>query len=244
MPHVFSNRRRLLNLTADDTELRAQFRWETINAIAYKLGGVLFVLGSYFFFPSQAEHAYIGSWLFLAASLVYLVVNVHDMAEIRRYWKSHPSHSLDELLEYLAGACYLTGTLCFFFGRVVAFPVLGMELLSTWLFIIGSLLFIIGAASNVLLIVKADSVQLLQLMNLTSITFIVGSVLYGTASVPYLWAFESPNDHLLILNFLAWQYMIGSVLFLLGGVFNYWRAFVLVQRKIEKLQSLEQAAQS
>lgn len=49
MPHAFSNRRRILNLTADKKALRAQFRWETINAIAYKLGGVLFVIGSFSF---------------------------------------------------------------------------------------------------------------------------------------------------------------------------------------------------
>ncbi|GEM78536.1 YrhK family protein [Vibrio superstes] len=239
MPHVFSNRRRFLNLTSNRKDLAAQFRWETINALAYKLGGVLFVIGSYFFFPSQAEYAFIGGWLFLCASLVYLVVNAHDMMEIRRYWKSHSVHSLDEMMEYFAGACYLLGTLCFVIGRITGFPILDLAMTSTWLFIIGSLLFIVGAATNVLLIIKAESVQLLQLMNLTSITFIVGSVLYGTASVPYLWAFESPNDHRLILNFLAWQYMIGSLLFLLGGVFNYWRAYLLVQRKIKKIQELE-----
>lgn len=66
-------------------------------------------------------------------------------------------------------------------------------------------------------------------MDRTSITFIVGSVLYAFASVPYpvpyLWAFESQVDHLLIVNFLTWQYLIGSLLLLLGGVFNYWRAY-------------------
>ncbi len=236
MPHVFSNRRRLLNLTSSSKELSAQFRWDTINAIAYKLGGVLFVVGSYFFFPAQAEHAFIGSWLFLCASLVYLVVNAHQMLEIRRYWRRCKSHSLDEVLEYLAGLSYLLGTLCFVLGRIAGFFGAEHILISTWLFIIGSALFVVGASVNVLLIIKAESVQLLQLMNLTSITFIVGSVLYGTASIPYLCVFESPNDPRLILNFLAWQYMIGSLLFLLGGVFNYWRAYILVQRKLAQLE--------
>lgn len=238
MPHVFSNRRRLLNLTSSSKELSAQFRWETINAVAYKLGGLLFVMGSYFFFPARAEYAYIGSWLFLSASLIYLVVNAHDMMEIRRYWRSHKKHSLDEVLEYLAGASYLFGTLCFVLGRISGFFGAEHIFISTWLFIIGSALFIFGASINVLLIIKAESVQLLQLMNLTSITFIVGSVLYGTASIPYLWVFESPTDYNLLLNFLAWQYMIGSLLFLLGGVFNYWRAYLLVQRKIVELEKL------
>ncbi len=233
MPHIFSNRRRILNLTANKKELRAQFRWETINAIAYKVGGILFVIGSFFFFPSRAEYAHIGGWFFLAASLIYLAVNVHDMAEIRRHWKSQPSHGIDLKLEYFAGISYLLGTLCFVFGRISYFPAVDDLILGTWLFIIGSTLFVLGAAANVLLIIKAESVQLLQLMNLTAITFIVGSVLYGMASIPYLWAFESPNDHLLILNFLAWQYMLGSILFFLGGIFNYWRAYLLVQNALK-----------
>lgn len=102
MPHVFSNRRRILNLTAHQHEIRAQFRWETINAIAYKFGGVLFVAGSYFFFPGQAEYAHIGGWIVLIASLVYLTVNLHDMLEIRHYWKKHSSHNIPQQLEYAA----------------------------------------------------------------------------------------------------------------------------------------------
>jgi hypothetical protein len=33
--------------------------------------------------------------------------------------------------------------------------------------------------------------------------------------------------------FLAWQYLVGSVLFLAGGVFNYWRAYVFMRDAIE-----------
>ncbi|GAM55604.1 hypothetical protein JCM19231_2956 [Vibrio ishigakensis] len=212
MPHVFSNRRRLLNLTSSSKELSAQFRWETINAIAYKLGGVLFVAGSYFFFPAQAEHAYIGSWLFLCASLVYLVVNAHQMLEIRRYWRRCKSHSLDEVLEYVAGLSYLLGTLSFVFGRIAGFFGAEHILISTWLFIIGSALFIAGASVNVFLIIKAESIQLLQLMNLLNhLHCRFGSIRHCFYSLSVV--FESPNDHRLILNFLAWQYMIGSLLF-------------------------------
>ena len=237
MPHVFSNRRRIMNLTANKKELASQFRWETINAIAYKIGGILFVIGSYFFFPNQAQYSHIGGVIFLIASLIYLVVNVHDMAEIRRYWKSHTAHNRQDRLEYFAGATYMMGTLSFVLGRVVGFEVIGYPIASAWLFIIGSVLFVFGASTNVFLIIRAESVQLLQLMNLTSITFIVGSVLYAIASVPYLWAFESPTDHLLILNFLAWQYLLGSLLFLLGGIFNYWRVYLIMKRKIETISN-------
>lgn len=59
-------------------------------------------------------------------------------------------------------------------------------------------------------------------MNLTAIAFVVGSVLFLVASVPYLWRVEAAADRTTLYAFLAWQYLIGSVLFLLGAVFNYW----------------------
>lgn len=65
-------------------------------------------------------------------------------------------------------------------------------------------------------------------MNLTAITFIVGAVLFTVASVPYLWNVAAKSDRITLYAFLAWQYLVGSVLFLLGGVFNYWRAYVVV----------------
>jgi hypothetical protein len=238
MAHIFSSRKRIHNLTASDKDLRAQFRWETINAIAYKIGGLLFVIGSFFLFPSRSEYAPIGGIIFLIASLIYLSVNIHDMLEIRRYWTLAETHPLELKLEYFSGFTYLFGTLCFIFGRVVSFPAIEMQVLGTWLFIVGSLLFVIGAVVNVLLIIKEQSMQLLQLMNLTAITFILGSVLYGLASVPYLWFFESSSDHLMLLNFSAWQYMLGSILFLLGGVFNYWRAYLFLQNAIKERNTL------
>ena len=48
MPHLFVNRSRLHNLTIDRADLRAQFRWETINAVLYIIGGMGFIVGSVF----------------------------------------------------------------------------------------------------------------------------------------------------------------------------------------------------
>nr|WP_255526684.1 YrhK family protein [Photobacterium sp. BZF1] len=39
----------------------------------------MFVIGSYFFFPSQTQNQIIGSWVFLSASMIYLLVNLHDL---------------------------------------------------------------------------------------------------------------------------------------------------------------------
>ena len=49
MPHLFVNRPRLHDLTSGSDDLKAQFRWETINAVFYKVGGVVFIVGRVLF---------------------------------------------------------------------------------------------------------------------------------------------------------------------------------------------------
>lgn len=105
--------------------------------------------------------------------------------------------------------------------------VVGWLTAGAWCFVTGSLLFVVGAGINVLQIVQSSSIKILQVMNLTAITFIVGAVLFTVASVPYLWNVAAKPDRITLYAFLAWQYVVGSVLFFLGGVFNYGRAYVV-----------------
>lgn len=51
MPHLFVARPRLHDLMHDEPSVRDNFRWETINAVIYKAGGVIFVIGSILFSP-------------------------------------------------------------------------------------------------------------------------------------------------------------------------------------------------
>jgi len=37
---------------------------------------------------------------------------------------------------------------------------------------------------------------------------------------------------LLLYGFLAWQYLVGSGLAFMGGVFNYWRAYLVIKRQL------------
>ena len=228
MPHMFTNRPRLHDLTKGSQDLRSQFRWETINAILYKIGGVLFIIGSIFFFPRFEAYADLGAWVFFVGSLVYLVVTVHDLAEVRHHWRLSKSHDRDTILEYAASASYVWGTVLFTVGSVFFLSSVGWLKAGAWCFVIGSLLFVQGACINVLQIVKSSSIKILQLMNLTAITFVVGAVLFTVASVPYLWSVAAKSDRTTLYAFLAWQYLAGSVLFFLGGVFNYWRAYVVI----------------
>ena len=228
---MFVNRPRLYDLTSGSAELKAQFRWETINAILYKIGGFVFITGSVLFFPRFEAYADLGAWTFFFGSLLYLVVTGHDMAEAIRYRMTLARPSLASELELVAAAAYLIGTILFTLGSILFLSQVGLMTAGAWCFVVGSLLFVLGACINVLQIVQARAMDTLQLMNLTAVSFVVGSVLFTVASVPYLWS-VAPEDREVLYGFLAWQYLIGSCLFLLGGVFNYWRAYLGIEREI------------
>jgi len=230
MPHMFTNRPRLYDLTSDSADLRAQFRWETVNAVLYKLGGLVFIAGSILFFPGLEAYADLGAWTFFAGSLLYLVVTAHDAAEVLRHWRQHKRHSRAMVLERVAAGSYLWGTVLFTVGSVLFLSTVGLQTAGAWCFVVGSLLFVVGACINVLQIVRSNSLLTLQLLNLTAVSFVVGAVLFTVASIPYLWHFEAQADERILQAFLAWQYLVGSILFFMGGVFNYWRAYVRMRR--------------
>ncbi|TVM15167.1 hypothetical protein DPQ33_15850 [Oceanidesulfovibrio indonesiensis] len=234
MPHLFLNRPRLYDLTKDQAELRSQFRWETINAVFYKLGGIVFIIGSVLFFPALSKYANLGAWTFFGGSLLYLVVTTHDLAEVRRHWRTTQKHTRDMVLEYTAAASYLWGTILFTVGSVFFLSYVDWTITGAWCFVIGSLLFVLGACVNVMQIVKADTMLTLQLMNYTAVTFVAGSILFTVASVPYLWHVDIREYEIRLHAFLAWQYLIGSVLFFAGGVFNYWRIYLFMRRTIRE----------
>ena len=237
MPHMFINRPRLHDLTQKRADLRAQFRWETINAVFYKIGGIVFIVGSILFFAAFEAYADIGAWTFFGGSLLYLVVTVHDLAEVRRYWQENRGHDRDQVREYIAASSYVWGTILFTVGSLFFLSAVGMYTAGAWCFIVGSLLFVLAAGINVLQIVNADSIKTLQLMNLTAVAFVVGSVLFTVASVPYLWDVENESARTILYTFLASQYLVGSILFFIGGVFNYRRAYIVMRGEMEKANS-------
>lgn len=231
MPHLFTNRSKLSDLARDTPDLRADFRWETANAILYKIGGFLFIVGSVFFFPRFEAYQNVGAWIFFVGSLLYLMVTGHDMLEVHKFWRQHTHYTVDRLLELIAASSYLAGTLLFTAGSLFFLSWWGWFTAGAWCFIIGSLLFVLAASVNVLQIIQAPSLLSMQLTNLTAVTFVVGSVLFAIASIPYLWKFDDPANTHRLFTFLAWQYLIGSLLFFLGGVFNYYRAYLLMCRR-------------
>ena len=237
MPHMFTNRPRLYALTGSRHDLGKQFCWETINAVLYKIGGLVFILGSILFFPAMDAYRNIGCWTFFFGSLLYLIVTVHDLAEVHSNWRVRGKLDRKITLECIAAASYVLGTVLFTVGSLFFLSTVGLTTPGAWFFVIGSLLFVVGACINVLQIIHSRNMITLQLMNLTAVAFVVGSVLFTVASIPFLWHFQSTGDDRILNAFLAWQYLVGSLLFFLGGVFNYWRAYVLIRQEIAHQES-------
>jgi len=233
MPHLFVNRPRLYDLTSGSADLKAQYRWEVLNATLYNIGGAVFVVGSILFFPFLSDYADTGAWTFFAGSILYLIVTGHDLAEAIRHRRELDHPTLASRFELVAAFAYVTGTTLFTVGSIFFLSRVGWETAGAWCFVVGSLLFVLGACINVLQIVRASSLATLQLMNLTAVSFVVGSVLFTVASVPYLWD-VAPQDERQLYRFLALQYLIGSGLFLLGGLFNYWRAYLVISGELRR----------
>eukprot|EP01024_Parvocaulis_polyphysoides_P041376 TRINITY_DN37945_c0_g1_i2.p8 TRINITY_DN37945_c0_g1~~TRINITY_DN37945_c0_g1_i2.p8 ORF type:complete len:148 (+),score=13.51 TRINITY_DN37945_c0_g1_i2:476-919(+) len=87
--------------------------------------------------------------------------------------------------------------------------------------------FLVGACVNVVQIVEAGSILSMQLLNATAICFVVGSVMFAVASIPYLWKLDGSHIQDTLFTYVAWQYIVGSILFFLGGLFNFYRAFTV-----------------
>ncbi|HLQ86804.1 MAG TPA: YrhK family protein [Salinisphaeraceae bacterium] len=230
MPHLVTHRPRVANLATASEASRSHKLWETVNALSYKLGGLMFVGGSVFFFPQLSRYLAVGDWLFCAGSLLYLLVTGHDLLEVIKYWRQHDTDTFADHIELAAASAYVLGSALFVIGSLCFLPGLDALTLGAWLFIIGSGLFVAGGLVNVLQVVEAPSMLYMQLFNFTVALFVIGSTLFAVASIPYLWDLtraEQPR----ITSFAAAQFLFASVLFLIGGSAIYYRK--LVRDKLE-----------
>lgn len=235
MPHLFVNRPRQHDLIETDPSLEDHFRWETVNAVTYQVGGLFFIAGSIFFFPALHGYAALGARIFILGSLFYFLVTAHDMAEVVKHRRIHAVRpTVSDKLEVWAASAYIAGTLMFVAGSIFLQPEIGLPVAAARCHVVGAFFFVVGATINVLQIVRAANRLTLQLMNLTALTFVAGSLLFTVASIPYLWKFANLSSRDTVHAFLALQYLLGSALFFLGGVFNYWRAYIVHQHEVAR----------
>lgn len=164
--------------------------------------------------------------MFFGGSLIYLIVTIHDLLEAFHYRKTKKTLTFWDKLEIVAAFVYLTGTLLFVIGSLFFLSSIHLVKLGSWAFIIGSILFLFGAIANVVQIILAGSLFTLQLMNATAICFSLGSMIFLLASVPYLWPDYSNTLHVMLFTYVAREYILGSIFFLLGGIFNFYRSYL------------------
>ena len=231
MPHTITNRPRQFALGSDKPAgHKIHWQWEAANGVLYLLGGLTFIAGSIFFLPAiQADHPRAGEWIFFGGSLLYLVVTLHDLLESLGYLRSHGGKTLWNMLDFSAALVYVGGTILFTVGSIFFLPAADLESAGAWCFIIGSLLFLVGPFINIVQIVKAASLTRLQLLNATAVSFALGALLFLVASIPYLWDLVNGHDSRVLFTYVGWEYVTGSVLFLLGGIFNFYRASLVVR---------------
>ena len=221
MPHHITNRKRSYRTSLP----KDSFLWEGLNASAYIAGAAAFVVGSVFFLPAFENYMAAGAGLFILGSLFYLAVAANDCIEIITYYRRHPSHGKKTMLEFIMSAGYIIGSVLFLIGSALFLPSVGWERGGAWCFIVGSVLFTIGATVNVTQITQAGTLVVLQLLNAVAISFVIGSILFLAASIPYLWpSYQTPLAHALH-TYLGAQFIFASLLFLAGGVVNFYRAY-------------------
>lgn len=225
MPHLFTSRPRQYTLFNEKSLGISEFNLELANGILYIVGGVTFIIGSVCFLPQYENFFDVGAWIFFGGSLVYLVVTGQDLWESANYLRSRTLISIWDWLEFLAANVYVIGTILFIVGSLFFLSQIDMIVAGSWCFIIGSLLFLIGACVNIVEIAKASSLVKLQLLNITAITFALGSTLFLVASIPYLWQSLDMEEESLLFSYVAWEYIVGSILFLVGGIINYYRLY-------------------
>ena len=151
-------------------------------------------------------------------------------------------------LDLASSLIYVFGSSLFIVGSVVFLPSIQHPKFGALLFIIGSILFAVGALINMVQIFEshdgaAASLLTALLANLTAASYLIGSTMFGVASVPYLFDFAETADANLIYTFLGWNYILGSVAFTIGGTINYVRARILLQDQISIYLSRQKATQ-
>lgn len=225
MPHYITNRPRYYMLARGRITDRSPSRGEFVNTVLYITGGIAFTAGSAFFLPQYERLVAVGVWIYFWGSIVYAIVTIQDLLECINNLKQQNKVTRGHVIDVVAAAIYLIGTLLFIVGSYLFLPSVESIEVGAWCFIVGSVLFLIGSCMNVLQIVKASSLLRLQLLNATAVCFVTGSTLFIVGSIPFLWRTEGLQIEDNLFAYVAWEYIVGSLLFLAGGLFNYYREF-------------------
>jgi len=247
MPHLIIDRLRSVPIIYDDGwcgwvrpgleavgdhRRRMTYLAETLEII----GGLIFVVGSILFLPSYSRnlHAFLASCvLFIVGSVVYVVLSTFTLVEaiLEKGFQS---------LEACEASLFMAGSIVFLVGTILYFPeeahyahIEWMKTLSfgtyfnlfeaeyegTLLFIAGSVMLAMAAFANALnrRVLDASASRMLVVSALCNVS---GSLLFVLGSVAFLPEVASSSAMILypIEEIGAWCFVVGSALYVAGGV--------------------------
>lgn len=215
MPHLFTSRLRkhflLSNLSST-----INIDFEKYNNRLYLLSSLLFVIGSIFFLPSYSNYGILGAKIFTIGVFISLALNLHDFHEVIQHHINNENHGFWNYLEIGTVLLYLIGTINYLIGNYYFIFKPSDEWSAGLYFIVGSFLFTIAAINNLMLATKEYSYSKLMLMSANAACNIIGGLLFIVGSIPYLWNSFSLN----LDELMAFQFIFGSLAFLLGTVFS------------------------
>jgi len=208
------------------------FLLEVLDIIA----GLIFIVGSVCFLPPYSEELDV----FLAGCILYVIGGIFYMIICGSSFFEALTTKGVESLEAAEHGLYLIGAWLFLVGTFLYWPAeahydnietlkdmsLGQyfnlfeaEFEGTLLFIVGSVFFAFGAFFNALNQKVCDAWSSKLLSAITSL-YLGGSLLFAMGSVAFL---PNMGCNKQMMKIGAWQFIVGSFLFVIGGCLSLWR---------------------
>jgi hypothetical protein len=120
------------------------------------------------------------------------------------------------------------GSVSFFVGSVFFLPALDESNVGAILFILGSWLFIVGVAIETFQLSAMEKTMTTRYLLCAGFLNLVGSLLFLFGSVPYLLDLSNA-DFNMVYGIVSGVFVIGTVMFLIGGSLNLIQACAIRQ---------------
>lgn len=216
------------------------------------LAGVVFVWGSVCFLPHWAKdlHTFLlGCVLFVVGAAIYCMICSFTVAEALLE-KGFASFETWENALYLGGSwIFLAGTILYWPSKAhyeyinelkeyslgQYFNLFEPEFEGTLLFMIGSAMFAFAAYFNALSQQRFDEWTSRMLTAISSL-YMAGSILFVMGSVAFLPHLGCSEQ---MVEIGAWMFIVGSVLYLIGGLLSLWRTHIVVNSSSDECQELK-----
>jgi len=144
-------------------------RLQRVNSLIFMAGGAFFVGGSTLFFPAMEHLIMHGGWLYITGCILVLLaallgaLTAYEMrktADIgaKGRWSDEEATMLSCSLYVLGNVEFIVGSI-FFFPRMLEAGGPAIRLSAVWLFVLGSVVFLLGALIDLLVVMRAVAAE-------------------------------------------------------------------------------------